>query len=368
MTEISPSVAEALRPGVEQRYAAELARLREADHADKPENWYLSPVAVRRFILGDPALDIARKFYGDDALVERAIVTLMGNQGLMLVGEPGTAKSLLSELLAAAISGDSGLTIQGTAGTTEDHLKYAWNYALLLAEGPGPRSLVPSALYTAMQTGKLVRFEEITRCPPEIQDVLISLLSEKQLMVPELGDAGRVHARRGFNIIATANLRDRGVHEMSSALKRRFNFETVRPIREHAFEVELVMSQLARELAAAQTLVRVERDVVALLVTTFQELRAGQTQEGTAIKTPDTVMSTAEAVNVAYAAALEARYFGDGTLTPRELAAQLQGVVLKDNADDLRKVRHYFETVVRERARKDALWKRFHDAARTLWQ
>lgn len=328
----------------------------------------MSPVAVRRFILGDPALDIARKFYGDDALVERAIVTLMGNQGLMLVGEPGTAKSLLSELLAAAISGDSGLTIQGTAGTTEDHLKYAWNYALLLAEGPGPRSLVPSALYTAMQTGKLVRFEEITRCPPEIQDVLISLLSEKQLMVPELGDAGRVHARRGFNIIATANLRDRGVHEMSSALKRRFNFETVRPIREHAFEVELVMSQLARELAAAQTLVRVERDVVALLVTTFQELRAGQTQEGTAIKTPDTVMSTAEAVNVAYAAALEARYFGDGTLTPRELAAQLQGVVLKDNADDLRKVRHYFETVVRERARKDALWKRFHDAARTLWQ
>jgi MoxR-like ATPase len=356
-----------LRSSAELRYKAELDTLRDMDKDARPEGWQLSPRAVRRFIIGDQTLGISRKFYGDDPLVDRAIVTLMGHQGLMLVGEPGTAKSLLSELLSAAISGDSALTIQGTAGTTEDHIKYSWNYALLLAEGPSKRAMVPSPLYQAMLLGKLVRFEEITRCPPEIQDVMISLMSEKQLMVPELGEDARVHARRGFNVIATANLRDRGVHEMSSALKRRFNFETVKPIRDHAFEVELVMQQVKRDLLAGNIDTVVDQDVVSLLVTTFQELRNGQTREGTAIKTPDTVMSTAEAVNVAYAAALEARHFGSGQLTPRELANQLQGVVLKDNADDLKRVQHYFDTVVRERARRDDNWKIFRDAARSLW-
>lgn len=356
-----------LRSSAELRYRDELERLRAADTDLKPAGWRLSPRAVRRFIIGDEALAVSRKFYGDDPLVDRAIVTLMGHQGLMLVGEPGTAKSLLSELLSAAISGDSALTIQGTAGTTEDHIKYSWNYALLLAEGPSQRAMVPSPLYQAMLSGKLVRFEEITRCPPEIQDVMISLMSEKQLMVPELGDDGRVYATRGFNVIATANLRDRGVHEMSSALKRRFNFETVQPIRDHAFEVELVMQQVQRDLRSANVAVQVDRDIIALLVTTFQELRAGQTREGTAIKTPDTAMSTAEAVNVAYAGALEACYFSGGRLTPREIANQLQGVVLKDNADDLKRVQHYFDTVVRERARRDDNWRAFRDAARSLW-
>lgn len=363
---------QAVRLPAEQRHADELARLAAADKDAKPPGWQLSPRAVRSFILGDDRLQVSRKFYGDDPLVDRAIVTLMGHQGLMLVGEPGTAKSMLSELLAAAISGDSGLTVQGTAGTTEDHLKYSWNYALLLAEGPSPRALVPSPVYQAMAAGRIVRFEEVTRCPPEIQDVLISLMSEKQLMVPELsrdgGEGGRLQARRGFNIIATANLRDRGVHEMSSALKRRFNFETVRPIRDPKFEVELVVRQLQQELAGDEAPVDVPRDVVALLVTTFQELRSGQTQDGAAIKGLDAVMSTAEAVNVAYAAALQARHFNGGRLTVREIAGQLQGVMLKDGQDDARRVRHYFDTVVRERGKRDALWKAFHDSARGLWE
>jgi len=357
-----------LRLAPEHRYSDELARLGTADVDPKPPGWQRSPHAVRRFILGDEKLGVSRKFYGDDALVDRAIVTLMGHQGLMLVGEPGTAKSLLSELLATGISGDSGLTVQGTAGTTEDHIRYSWNYALLLAEGPSVRALVPSPIYQAMRAGKMVRFEEITRCPPEIQDVLISLMSDKQLMIPELGDEARLFAQRGFNIIATANLRDRGVHEMSSALKRRFNFETVQPIRDHAFEVELVTAQLQRELAGDEAPVTVPRDVISLLVTTFQELRAGQTQEGTALKGLDAVMSTAEAVNVAFAAALQARHFNRGQLTPREIASQLHGVVLKDSVDDVKRVRHYFDTVVRERGKRDAQWKVFHDAARALWK
>ncbi len=232
--------ATVLREPAEVRFSDELAALAAADEHPRPEGWKLSPRAVRTFLLGSDgeavgrakkARPVAQKFYGDDMLVDRCIVTLMSNRGLILIGEPGTAKTMLSELLAAAVSGNSTLTIQGTAGTTEDQVKYSWNYALLLAEGPSRRAMVPSPLYTGLEEGALVRFEEITRCPAEIQDTLISILSDKILHVPELGDDGSVVlARRGFNVIATANVRDRGVNEMSSALKRRFNFETVQPL------------------------------------------------------------------------------------------------------------------------------------------
>lgn len=228
-----PSDAKVLRPPAEVFYADELAALGKADRERRPPGWQLSPRAVRSFICGAKKPAIERKFFGDDVLVERAIVGLAGNRGLLLVGEPGTAKSMLSELLAAAISGRSTNTIQGTAGTTEDQIKYSWNYALLLAEGPSPKALVPGALHVGMSQGTLVRFEEITRCPPEIQDTLVSVLSDKLMTIPELhGDERVLLARPGFNVIATANIRDRGVHEMSSALKRRFNFETVHPIGE----------------------------------------------------------------------------------------------------------------------------------------
>ncbi len=368
MTESAKSI---LRHSAESLHADELARLQASDADPRPEGWRLSPRAVRRFLLGDSKQGIERKFYGDDPLVDRCIVTLMGNQGLMLVGEPGTAKSLLSELLAAAISGDSGLVVQGTAGTTEDHLRYSWNYALLLSEGPSNRSLVPSPFHQAMSGGKIVRFEEITRCPPEIQDVMISLLSEKMLLIPEMGDGARLHARRGFNVIATANLRDRGVHEMSSALKRRFNYETVQPIKDLALETELVQKRVAKELALDGTAPAgkpaLQQDLALMLVTVFQELRTGRTREGTAIKSPDTVLSTAEAVNVAHAAVLESRYLGNGTLDGGALARQLLGVALKGDPDDARKLRQYMESVVKERARTGEPWKSFWDASRQLW-
>ena len=234
------------------RFAGELKALAEADRDPRPHGWRLSPRAVRSFVCGSEALGVERKFFGDDALVERAVITLAGNRGLLLVGEPGTAKSMLSELLAAAISGVSTNTIQGSAGTTEDQIKYSWNYALLLAEGPTPRAMVQSPLFVGMKLGTLVRFEEITRCPPEVQDALVSVLSDKVMMVPELeGDDRTLFAAPGFNVIATANIRDRGVHEMSSALKRRFNFETVAPIRELRLEVELVRRECGRLLDEA---------------------------------------------------------------------------------------------------------------------
>ncbi len=185
-----------LREPAERLYADELARLTADDPHPKPEGWQLSPRSVRAFVLGDAARDVRKKFYGDDALIDRCIVTLMSNRGLMLVGEPGTAKSMLSELLAAAISGDSTCTVQGTSGTTEDQITYSWNYALLLAEGPSPRALVRGPMHNAMEQGRLCRFEEVTRVQPEIQDVLIGLLSDKVLHVPELTRTGRHRLRR----------------------------------------------------------------------------------------------------------------------------------------------------------------------------
>ncbi|MEL7338386.1 MAG: AAA family ATPase, partial [Planctomycetota bacterium] len=255
------------QPSPEERFAVELAFLGLVDTDPKPRGWKLSPARVVDFICGSrgesiraPAsaklppdcpksLVIEPKFVGNRSLIERCVVTLAGGRGLLLVGQPGTAKSMIGELLATAISGTSELTIQGTAGASEDHLRYGWNYAMLLSSGPKPSALVPSPVLTAMKTGRLVRIEEITRCLPEVQDALISILSERRMMIPELrGDEGSVFSAPGFNVIATANLRDRGVSEMSSALKRRFNFETVHPIADLQQEIELVRNRSVQSL------------------------------------------------------------------------------------------------------------------------
>ncbi len=357
-----------LRPPVEIQYAEELKLLAKNDKESKPPGWKLSPKAVRTFICGSKKPEIERKFYGDDVMVERAIVGLASNRGLLLVGEPGTAKTMLSELLAAAISGTSINTIQGSAGTTEDQIKYSWNYALLLAKGPTPEALVPAPLHIGMSQGILVRFEEITRCPPEIQDVLISVLSDKVLSIPELRDEQRtLLAKPGFNVIATANIRDRGVHEMSSALKRRFNFETVHPIRDFKQEVELVSSQCVRLLEESQAPAKVDRNVIEILVTAFQDLREGITADGVKVEKPGSVMSTAEAVSIAMAAGLDAYYYGTGSITPEHLGRHLSTAVLKDNPDDLKKLKQYFDVVVRDRAKKEGgLWAEFAKSKKYL--
>ena len=369
-----------LRPPAEITYKDELTALQITDTGPRPTGWKLSPRAVRTFICGNEGAkitfeangerrntDIKRKFYGDDALIDRCIVTLLGQRGLLLVGEPGTAKSMLSELLAAAISGDSTLTIQGTAGTTEDQIKYSWNYALLLAEGPKPQALVPSPIYTGLQRGVMVRFEELTRCQPEIQDALVSVLSEKVLHIPELSAPhALMFGERGFNIIATANLRDRGVNEMSSALKRRFNFETVNPIADRAMELRLVTEQTEKLLQEADLNVACSPDVMELLVATFHDLRTGRTDEGTLVEKPSTVMSTAEAVAVGFSAGLDAHYFGSGKMEGAHVTRQLAGTLVKDNPDDVKKIRHYFESVVKVRAKNSKAWQSCWEARRQI--
>ncbi len=352
------------REPAEARFGDELARLIEADDADKPAGWQLSPRSVRRFVLGDRKLEITQKFYGDDPLVDRCIVSLMGHQGLMLVGEPGTAKSLLSELLAAAISGDSNLVVQGSAGILEDHLRYGWNYALLLAEGPSDKALVPSPVMTAMRGGQLARLEELTRCAPEVQDAMISLLSEKTISIPELGPGAEVRAAPGFNVIGTANLRDRGVHDMSSALKRRFNFETVRPIADADFEKSLVAHQVRERMADHPEASPIDDDVVDLLVSVFRDLRTGVTREGATVATPNSVMSTAEAVNVGHAASLDALYLDGTKVSTAHVARQIRGIVFKDDPEDARRFRAYVEQIAKPRTKRSKPWSEFYKAAR----
>jgi MoxR-like ATPase len=365
-------------PPAEERYAEELAFLAAFDDAARPAGWRLSPQSVVRFVIGSdgevlklpssvkvPAgfpksLEISEKFVGERALIERCVVTLAGERGLLLVGEPGTAKSMVSELLGAAISGTSSLTIQGTAGTNEDHFRYSWNYSLLLAQGPGLDSLVPSPVMTGMKQGQVVRVEEVTRCLPEVQDALISLLSERRLMIPEIeGDAGSVFAAPGFNIIATANLRDKGVSEMSAALKRRFNFETVGPIAEHEREVQLVRSQATRLLARSGLDKPLDDGVLDVLVTAFRDLREGRTVEGWSVEKPGTVMSTAEAVAIASSIGRQTEYFPSQRDPISLVPGHLLGVVLKDDAQDRGRLLAYWDSVVKRRADDGSrMWKR----------
>ncbi len=365
-------------PPAERRFAAELDALRASDRQPKPSGWLLSPAAVVTFVCGSDgekigatrskAIPITRKFVGSRDQVQRCVVTLAGERGLMLVGEPGTAKSMLGELLAVAVSGSSMLTIQGTAGTTEDQIRYGWNYAMLLDRGPRPEALVPSPVMKAMREGRVVRFEEVTRCLPEVQDALISLLSERMMMVPELeGDASSVFAAPGFNLIATANLRDRGVSEMSAALKRRFNFETINPIADKAAECALVTERARAALERQFVTDDIDRVLVDTLVTVFRDLRNGVTEEGWQINRPSTVMSTAEAVSVTTAVLREALFFPTDVDPVSRLPGHLLGVALKDDAKDLERLLNYWDGPVARRARDGQdVWQRLADLRSVL--
>lgn len=359
---MNPTAPRVQRPPAEQLHADELAALARQDSGPVPPGWKLSMHAVLRFIGGGAGT--ARKIVCAPSLLERALVTLASNRALLLVGEPGTAKSLLSELLAAAICGTSTLTIQGSAATTEDQIKYGWNYALLLNEGPSPRALVASPLYRALREGRIVRFEEITRCPPEVQDALLSVLSERLLMVPELPDDSAVFAAPGFNLIATANTRDRGVNEMSAALKRRFAFETVFPIADYDQELALVKAEVTRLLAHDGITRQPSDDVLEVLVTAFRELRTGFDVSGAAGERLSTVVSTAEAVSVAHAVTLRGHYLRDNAGEPGDVVEALAGAAAKDNADDLKKIRRYIEQ--RASRRPGEHWKAFHAARHLL--
>lgn len=354
-----------LRPHAEDTFAEELAVLQKVDDKPRPENWTLSPWAVVQYLLGgklENGFEIEPKYFGNRRLMEVAVATLATDRALLLIGIPGTGKTWVSEHLAAAISGKSTLLVQGTAGMNEDAMRYGWNYAKLLAEGPSPEAIVSSPIMNAMENGKIARVEELTRIPSDVQDTLITILSEKVLPVPELNM--EVQARKGFNVIATANDRDKGVNDLSSALKRRFN-TVVLPLPDSlAEEVKIVktrVDKIGQTLALPAALAPVQE--IQRLVTIFRELRNGKTEDGrTKLKIPTATLSTAEAISVVNSGQALAAHFGDGTLKASDIAAGITGAIVKDPTQDSVAWSEYLETVVKERNG----WKDLYRACREL--
>ena len=343
-----------LRQSAEDIFADELAALAKSDERERPANWKLSPRAVVTYLIGGKAADgtaITPKYVGNRRLIETAVATLATDRALLLLGVPGTAKSWVSEHLAAAISGSSRCLIQCTAGTDENQIRYGWNYALLLAKGPSREALVATPLTRAMEEGTIVRLEELTRMGSDVQDTLITVLSEKTLPIPELNSA--VDAQRGFNVIATANSRDKGVNELSSALKRRFNV-VVLPLPSSPEEETEIVVKRVQEIGVSLSLppIAPADKEIARIVTLFRELRDGQTLNGKMkLKSVSGSLSTAEAISVGISAWAEAGHFGDGKIDATSLAANIVGAVVKDPVQDTVALQEYLENVVRTRER-----------------
>lgn len=350
----------------EELYQKELDALISAEKDAVPTGWKMSPKSVLTYITGGvkvKGVEISPKYMGNKRLVEIAIATLVTDRALLLIGEPGTAKSWLSEHLSAAVNGDSTKVVQGTAGTTEEQIRYSWNYAMLIAKGPCMEAMVKSPVYRAMETGSIARIEEISRCASEVQDALISILSEKRLSVPELGL--EVPAEKGFSVIATANTRDKGVNDMSAALKRRFNIVVLPTPSDMNTEMEIVRTRVSQlssrlDLNARQP----DEDAVEKVVTIFRELRGGATLDGKQkLKATSGVLSTAEAISLLANSMALAGSFGDGGITAEDLAAALQGAVVKDEEKDKVSWKEYLENVMKKRG---SGWLPLYKACREL--
>ena len=359
------SKSNVLRPHAEITYKKELQALAKADEHPKPTNWKLSPWAVVHYLMGgklENGLEIEPKYFGNRRLMEIAVATLVTDRALLLAGIPGTAKTWVSEHLAAAISGDSTLLVQGTAGIGEEALRYGWNYAKLLAEGPSKGAVVGSPIMEAMQKGKIARIEELTRIPSDVQDSLITILSEKILPIPELNT--EIQAQRGFNLIATANTRDKGVNELSSALRRRFNTVVMPLPATVEEEVEIVQTRVAKIGQTLELPAKVApMQEIQRLVTIFRELRSGKTEDGrTKLKSPSSTLSTAEAISVINNGQAMAIHFGDGEMKASDMAAGLTGAIIKDPVHDKTIWLEYLDTVVKQR--ND--WKDLYRACRDL--
>lgn len=354
-----------LRLPAERLYREELEALRSADKEARPAGWQLSPKAVLAYLAGGKigGVTLTPKYIGNKRLIEMAIATLLTDRALLLIGEPGTAKSWLSENLTAAIHGDSSKVIQGTAGTSEEQIRYSWNYAMLLAQGPSEQALIRSPIFRAMETGGIARFEEISRCASEVQDALISILSEKTISIPELGR--EVSAARGFSVIATANTRDRGVNDMSAALKRRFNIIVLPSPANIETEIDIVRRRVGEISSSYELRAELPDDeAVQRVVTIFRELRSGMTLDGKEkVKPPSGVISTAEAISLLTGSMALAASFGNGRIQEEDLAAGLQGAIVKDEEKDRLVWKEYLENVMKKRG---SSWRSLYNACREM--
>jgi hypothetical protein len=198
-----------------------------------------------------------------------------------------------------------------------------------------------------------------------VQDALISILSEKYISIPELDDDNIVFAQPGFSIIATANSRDRGVNDLSSALKRRFNFVRIPVVTNKRSETEIVRFRTEELLRRHRIELDVPPTLLDILLQSFADLRAAAAAAGSDDEKLESALSTAEQIGVLEDAILHSNFFGDRTLRAQTLAGSLVGSLARRTPEDLAILNKYWHGVVEPRSKSEGgSWPDFLEGGR----
>jgi len=158
--------------------------------------------------------EIGKAVVGQDAAVDLMMVSLLSEGHVLLEGVPGTAKTLLSQTFAAALSLRFG-RIQFTPDLMPGDLlgTNLFNFqtnTFTLTKGP---------IFT-----ELLLADEINRTPPKTQAALLQAMNERAVTIDGVDhDLGE-----GFMVIATQNpIEQQGTYPLPEAQLDRFLFKVV---------------------------------------------------------------------------------------------------------------------------------------------